>query len=432
MKWKGTRKMRVRILGVLMSAVLLAGNLLSAAQPVYAAGGVDTFITHNHEEDAYCFAIEGGNLIVKSVPLEHRDKTIGVELVKLHLSESGVWVGDQKTLYKEYSVSLPHAVPLPQEDGKYQVLIPVRKDDTYKQYKVWFTVSNGGASFEKTQYYDENKKIYSKRSTSDTALGYHLQPTWIPKSDVPEIRAVAEKIVNKKDSDYVKIQKIHDWVAANIWYDYDRYLGKADYDGSYDPTDPFYVLKVKRAVCGGYAALTAELLRSLGIPTIEVSGGAHAWNEAYADGRWIILDTTWDSQNKYRDGEYSEQKPADRTYFDPTLEAFSADHRISNADTEETVFWMEREFQEELSISQTSLTLKKGKTTQLSIKKAGTYKYVNLKDAKITYSSSNKKAATVSKKGKITAKKAGTAVITTKVTLEGVTLKFKTKVTVKK
>lgn len=52
-------------------------------------------------------------------------------------------------------------------------------------------------------------------------------------------------------------------------------------------------------------------------------------------------------------------------------------------------------------------------------------------DAKVTYSSSNKKVATVTSKGKVTPKKTGTATITAKVTQNGTTYKLKVKVTVK-
>lgn len=52
-------------------------------------------------------------------------------------------------------------------------------------------------------------------------------------------------------------------------------------------------------------------------------------------------------------------------------------------------------------------------------------------DAKVTYSSSNKTIAAVNSKGKVTAKKKGAAVITAKVTQNGMTYRLKVKVTVK-
>lgn len=71
-----------------------------------------------------------------------------------------------------------------------------------------------------------------------------------------------------------------------------------------------------------------------------------------------------------------------------------------------------------VKLNKTKLTLKKGQTYQLKL---------NKKNAKITWSSSNKKIVSVSKKGKLTAKKAGKATITAKVGKK----KYTCKVTVK-
>ena len=55
--------------------------------------------------------------------------------------------------------------------------------------------------------------------------------------------------------------------------------------------------------------------------------------------------------------------------------------------------------------------------------------YINLKkDAKITFSSSNKKVATVSKKGVVKAKKEGTAIITTKIKIADAVIEIETDV----
>lgn len=75
----------------------------------------------------------------------------------------------------------------------------------------------------------------------------------------------------------------------------------------------------------------------------------------------------------------------------------------------------------------TSKSLKKGKTYQIKFKNTLQTSYVS----KITYSSSNKKVAVVSKKGKVTAKAKGSAVISCKVTFTGgasKTVKLKIKV----
>ena len=68
------------------------------------------------------------------------------------------------------------------------------------------------------------------------------------------------------------------------------------------------------------------MLRSIGIPCNIVSGYAlgidgvdtwaeltdtktqnHAWNEVYIDGRWVIVDTTWDCGNKIVNGEKTKE-----------------------------------------------------------------------------------------------------------------------------
>lgn len=72
-------------------------------------------------------------------------------------------------------------------------------------------------------------------------------------------------------------------------------------------------------------------------------------------------------------------------------------------------------------LNKTKVTLTAGKSTTLKLNNAP-------KGKKITWSTSNKKIATVSQKGKVTAKKAGTATITAKVAKK----KYTCKVTVKK
>lgn len=79
-----------------------------------------------------------------------------------------------------------------------------------------------------------------------------------------------------------------------------------------------------------------------------------------------------------------------------------------------------------LSLNKTKLTLKKGKTFQIK----ATVKPKNATNKTLNYSSNNKKVATVSSKGKITAKKKGTCIITVKTT-DGSGIKKKIKITVK-
>lgn len=454
MECKSNRKMRVRILGVLMSFILLAGNFLSAVQPVYAgsSGGkitegnkTYTYATHGRKEDSFSFSIGGGYVTVESVPQELKAKS---KDIRVSVSKSGKWVngwennqfefeheydehGWAKYRYSGGIVSFPHKIPLPKDDGVFHLVVSVETDSSWETYNLHFTVAGDDAFFRLGKSYENNEKIFSKRPASKTALWAFTRPHYKKGSKEDKlIQKTAEKIVNKGDSDYEKVRKVHDWVANNIWYDQDYANGKTE-ETAYTPVE---VLESKKTVCGGYTFLTRALLRSLGIPTTVPSNSIHGWNEAYVDGRWVILDTTWDSLNKYKDGTFSEAKPCLRDNFDISLEAFSEMLLIgqNSYDPDVEIFdalWTS------LSISKKSLTLKKGKTKQISVKAAD--KGIDFKDLSITYSSSNKKVATVSKNGKITAKKTGTAIIKTQVKIKGsenkdLIITFETKVTVKK
>lgn len=70
-----------------------------------------------------------------------------------------------------------------------------------------------------------------------------------------------------------------------------------------------------------------------------------------------------------------------------------------------------------------------GQSKKLTVRTKPAMPYINLKkDAKITFSSSNKKVATVSKKGVVKAKKEGTAIITTKIKIADAVIEIETDV----
>ena len=53
----------------------------------------------------------------------------------------------------------------------------------------------------------------------------------------------------------------------------------------------------------------------------------HAHAEAFVDGKWVVMDPTWDSNNKYENGEYNYETSVIR-YFDATLEFLSYTHLL--------------------------------------------------------------------------------------------------------
>lgn len=168
-------------------------------------------------------------------------------------------------------------------------------------------------------------------------------------SGVPDsVKSLSNQIVGGETNDYAKLFLLHKWVAENIYYDYDAYLG--DMNTFYDSAD---ILANKRSVCAGYSHLLRDLILAQGIPCMEAStyslgvstdGGSyairadeanvdksnHAHVEAWADGHWVVMDATWDSNNTYENGKYNTDAPNGFYYFDITPEALALDHKYIN------------------------------------------------------------------------------------------------------
>lgn len=198
---------------------------------------------------------------------------------------------------------------------------------------------NGSWSLAESPVYENNKSLYEKDKSTSEAL--KSTPS-IPAEGIG-VASVAQQITADLTTDYEKLLAIHDWVASYLYYDVDSLSAE-----QIPPYAAEEVLKRRRAVCLGYANLVAALCRNVGIPCNVVSGYAlgvgedtawipetvitmeqnHAWNEAYVDGRWVILDATWDSPNKYENGKEKKGGAPSHLYFDANLQFFSSNHKI--------------------------------------------------------------------------------------------------------
>lgn len=167
------------------------------------------------------------------------------------------------------------------------------------------------------------------------------------QSDSFLIRETAKSIIKGKTLNYVKVLAIHDWIAENIYYDNDALA-----DGSYVRNDnsALATLNKRKNVCQGYANLTVAMLRAINIPSFVLScfalgestlGGwsiknnihheaNHVIAAAYVDNRWIIMDTTWDSDNYIENGQKKQKTGLGvlHRYFDSTLSFISSTHRL--------------------------------------------------------------------------------------------------------
>lgn len=187
--------------------------------------------------------------------------------------------------------------------------------------------------------YSYNEAAAAKRPTTAEGIRFYQDLAAVLfRASHPQMIALAEEITQGAVDDYERLRAIHDWVAESIFYDYDYYEGRTDATN----LDPLDILANRYTICLGYANLTAGLCAAAGIPCRVVQGYTagsgftpevlesyqtnHAWNEAYVDGRWIVLDPTWDSGNTYIDGAFTEGSVR-WDYFDIDLMELSLDHK---------------------------------------------------------------------------------------------------------
>lgn len=138
-----------------------------------------------------------------------------------------------------------------------------------------------------------------------------------------------------------KVRAVHDFVASNLYYDYDS-LASSDTQRTIQQ-----VVNTRKCVCQGYADLTLFMLKSIGfevenilcyaITDIVESGWSsvinrtselnHIITRVKIDGNWLYMDVTWDSGNKYENGQYIKGKIS-HVHFDMTIAFLSTTHRF--------------------------------------------------------------------------------------------------------
>ena len=201
--------------------------------------------------------------------------------------------------------------------------------DTSRGTLTLIKTAAGAYYFQSSPVYAENQAWYDTL-TAPTGTEYLEGSTYITTDD-SKISSLASQLTAGLSSDYEKLRAITDWISTNITYDWDLYKSG---NQTYDSISASGTFLRRSSVCEGYANLTAAMLRAVGIPTRKVSGYAlgygteerwddtalsgdsnHAWNLAWADGRWVTVDTTW-------------------AIFDPSVWIFSEDHLWLDEDDE--------------------------------------------------------------------------------------------------
>ena len=164
------------------------------------------------------------------------------------------------------------------------------------------------------------------------------------RTDDADILDMARRVTAENSLIYGKVLAVHQFVANHLAYDYDALEGRSPF-GPYDAPS---LLKARHCVCQGYATVAIAMLRSLGIPARYVRCATHdgwvwpaqaiinqtkidhAMVAAFASGRWILMDPTWDSGNIFCNGKFERLGSTDPLYrhFDMSLPYFSLSYKI--------------------------------------------------------------------------------------------------------
>lgn len=213
--------------------------------------------------------------------------------------------GDTKYYYNLSSDETYVNFPLQMGNGDYKVAIYENTIGTkYKKLR--------SASF-KVQLVDEYKVYLNSIQEIDyddedgaVQLAYQM------KVDATSDKRTATGNMTAELTDSELVELYYGYVVQNIIYDYEK-INNLEYN--YLPDNDITIVEGS-GICYDYSSLLASMLRSQGVPTKLVKGYTswtsvyHAWNEIYleSEGRWVIVDTTYDSYLYLRDREYVFEK----------------------------------------------------------------------------------------------------------------------------
>lgn len=173
------------------------------------------------------------------------------------------------------------------------------------------------------------------------------------------IKGVSNRVTAGAYTDYDKLLKIYEYTAKNFYYDSVAFSTHSmQFADPYDNIRNFeygtsssnsYMGKVY-TTCQGYSAIFLALARAQGIPTRFVYGHRlavpsndwrteenidvkdHWWVESYVNGRWIFIDPTVGTTNKYNKttGAWTYTGITNYTYFDPSEDQVATSHVYMN------------------------------------------------------------------------------------------------------
>jgi transglutaminase-like putative cysteine protease len=309
-----------------------------------ALSSESTFYLSHNPEASTALSVQDKKLTIQGLP---KSEEFNYIIIKLIADQKVVDVKKSKNTRKGSGDASFNLSKIPKGQYLLEIYYSAKKYAVYSSYsyrQVSIEITDSAITFVDPLALSQNQEIFTDNRNDPNPLEHYLKPTPGVESEDPAIRDLAGAITAGASSEYDKARRIHDWVTQNIWYDYDAF-----YSGICNSSSAMETLTAQKGVCVGYASLTTALFRAMGIPAKMVTGlaldsytrenwtrdimadnkGNHVWNEAYVEGRWIILDTSYDSDNAYLNKEFSTGTGLKyRKYFDITVEFLSTERYI--------------------------------------------------------------------------------------------------------
>jgi transglutaminase-like putative cysteine protease len=183
----------------------------------------------------------------------------------------------------------------------------------------------------------------STSASSSTAPAPTTPPAWptpkalhpviatIPPEAEQSIEGVAKYIAGREQDPLLRVKALHDWVVDHIVYDAPAFLSGNIPQEDGDAQQTF---TRRLGVCAGYAQLMVSLGKVTGdeivyvvgnVRTLDssIDGMSHAWNGARIDGRWYLIDPTFDAG--YLEGDHFKKRYTTDYLFTPP-EIFLVSH----------------------------------------------------------------------------------------------------------
>ncbi|MDE7423579.1 MAG: transglutaminase-like domain-containing protein [Lachnospiraceae bacterium] len=228
-------------------------------------------------------------------------------------AENGVGISDNRN----GTITVKYA-----NDNKIKIAITVEKSGTNIQYRYFvqdknvnavipMTLGNGNytvsvlKNIEGTRYspLDSQEVSLQLKDYKNSYLTSNEMIKWDKKNAAIK---KANKIAKKYKGQLNKVKGIYKYLVTNYHYDYNKFAQNSSGNLSYYTPNINTTYKSKKGICYDISALTASMLRSIGVQTKMVTGypankyfdgkSYHAWNVLYSKEKkkWIIIDVTCD------------------------------------------------------------------------------------------------------------------------------------------